>query len=317
MNPAGGLARRKLLIEEKKAEGPALVVDAGNALFAGIALNDRASGDRARFVLRTMKALGTAAMAAGARDFGPSPQWLKDNAAKIGLPVLSANLLGPDGKRVFPASTMVKVGEVKVALIGASPVGPVLGAPKYKGAPASAAVLAEARRLRGEAEVIVVLAALPFGDTLQLAQASGSEVDFILQSGEARGLAAQRMGGVHIISSGDRGRGVGVVKLALGGEGAFRDARDADRSKLSAKHLDEQIAEVDRRLARATAPSEKGDLEQLRAGFVVRRDTLLAEGGAARGRTFTFDAVWLDANRPSDPALAAAVEKFGPVGPVH
>lgn len=292
-------------------------MDAGNALFSGSVVSDRASLARATFILRTMKALGTAAMAPGPRDFGPSPRWLKEAAGRAGLTVLSANLRGPDRQLVFRPSLLTEVGGVKVALIGASPAGPVPGAKGYAGDPAAAAVLAEARRLRQEADVVVVLGALPFADALQLAQQASGDVDFVLQSSEGRGLAPQRMGGVHLVPGGDRGRGVGVLSLSLQGTGAFLDAREAERSALSARHLDEQLAEVDRRLDRTADRGERKDLEQLRAGFVRRRDALLAEGASAGGRSFTFDAVWLGADRPSDPALAAAVQKYAPAGHVH
>src|SRR4051812_7282059 len=66
--PAGGLARRKTLIESARKEGPVLVLDAGNALFQRPGVLDGAIEHRARFVLKAMGEVETAAMAVGVRD---------------------------------------------------------------------------------------------------------------------------------------------------------------------------------------------------------------------------------------------------------
>src|SRR5690242_18228401 len=107
MNPAGGLARRKTIVEKARAAGPVLVLDAGNALFK---LPNSQERERAELILQAMGQLGTAAMAAGAKDLALGASFLKAAAAKAKVPVLSANLFGPDKKRIFEASTVATVG---------------------------------------------------------------------------------------------------------------------------------------------------------------------------------------------------------------
>src|ERR1043165_656311 len=150
--------------------GPVLLVDAGNALFES-SFAARAKGQaKAEFILRTMGELKTAAMAAGARDLALGPEFLDKAARRAGVPVLSANLT-KDSKPIFPASTVVTVSGVKIGLVGVSP--PIQGLDRFpsgRGEPPVKAALAEATKLRPKVDLLVALAAVSWGDALQLSQ---------------------------------------------------------------------------------------------------------------------------------------------------
>jgi 2',3'-cyclic-nucleotide 2'-phosphodiesterase (5'-nucleotidase family) len=179
------------VVEAERARGPALLLDAGNALFKS-PLGDPSPGVRARaeLLLAQMDALGTAAMAVGHRDLSLGLSFLRSASGGLKrMRLLSANLVGPDGKRAFAPSAVLEVGGLRLGVVGVSPEGEVPGERGLSGQPALPAALTEARRLReeGRVEVVVVLAALPVDAARRLAQAAGPSVDFVVQSHEGRG----------------------------------------------------------------------------------------------------------------------------------
>ncbi|HEX8536651.1 MAG TPA: 5'-nucleotidase, partial [Cystobacter sp.] len=139
-------------------------------------------------LLEQMDALGTTAMAVGARDLTLGVDFLSQTVKGRKLKLLSANLVNVEGKPLFAASTVVSVGGVKFGVVGVSPSGPVSTAKGVTGLPPGKAALAEARRLREKekVDVVVVLAALPQAELQPLSVQVGSTVDFLLQSHEGR-----------------------------------------------------------------------------------------------------------------------------------
>ena len=142
------------------------MLDSGNALFQVPGQKDDASLRRAELILSTMGQLGTIAMAVGQRDLNWGHRALKANAEKAKVKVLSANLLGDDGKPLFPASTIAHTEIASIGVIGVSPVGVSPTVPGVRGEPVVPAVLAEAKRLKGKVDALVVLAAIPYADAL-------------------------------------------------------------------------------------------------------------------------------------------------------
>ncbi len=319
--PSGGLARRKSLVESTRKDGPLLVVDSGNALFqhTGMAV-DGAMQHRARFILKAMGQVGTSAMAVGARDLVAGPAWLKQEAEKAGVPLLSANLVDAKGTRLFAPSKVVEVQGRKIALIGVSPEGPVGDGAGVKGNPGASAVKAEARKLRSKVDVVVVLAALPYAESLRFAQTLGGSVDFILQSHDSRGTgSAQKVEGNFLMPSGDRGRQVGRLVLDLSGKGTFVDSGESKRDQQTLEILDKQIVEVKHRIAAAKDAQAKAPLEKTLKAFETRKSEIAlrasAGGKGAAGRKMTLDFVALDPTfGKGDPTLAAEAQRIDPTG---
>jgi 2',3'-cyclic-nucleotide 2'-phosphodiesterase (5'-nucleotidase family) len=292
-----------------------LVVDAGNALFKTTGPQDELSRQRAALIVEAMAKVGTQALVPGARDLPLGAGYLKQLAKRHGLPVLSANLVDKDGRPVFPASRVVEVGNQKVALIGASPAGQLSDA---TGQPATAAVKAEAAKLRKGADLVLVLAAVPFADALQLSRELGGQVDFILQSHEGRGpMMAQRAEGNFLVPTGERGRELGRLSVSLQGKGPFVDGDSRERDQRTAQLLDRQIAEVKRRMGEATAEARRG-FEQTLQSFERRKQEVQARQQAEQaGRPFKLSFVNLCAELRGDPALEAKVFKLEPPGSEH
>lgn len=291
-------------------------MDSGNALFKHSAAKDADAKKRAAFILGVMGRLGTSAMAAGARDLVLGPAWLKQEANKAKVPVLSANLVDGAGKPLFPASKIVEVAGKKVALIGASPAGTIEGVSGAKGLPITAAVVAEAKKVRPNADVIVVLAAVPYADAMTLSRDAGAHVDLILQSHDARGQGpAQRGEGNYVMPSGERGRMVGRLQLGLKGSGPFFDEQEVARDASTLRNLETQTVEVKRRLKMVTDPSAKKDLENTLKHFEQRTAQLRQRQEAARkatGRTLSLEWMTLTPEFQDDAALAEEVRRIEP-----
>ncbi len=290
------------------------MLDAGNALFKPGAPNDSASRERAELILRTMGVLKTAAMAVGHHDLSAGPEFLKKTAARANVPLLSANLVDPRGKLWFSPSRQLSVAGARVALIGISPLEEGAG---FASKPPVQAALAEARKLRGRAEVVLVLAAVPYADALQLAKEAGGAVDLILQSHEARGAGvAQHYGEIFVVPTGDRGRQLGRLELELSGRGHWVDAAAKERDRRLINLLDVQIAQARKRLDSAR-PEAKSEAAQTLRSFENRRDSLAKQTMASRpndGRFLKLDFLTLGNEYADDPPLKAKVAALEPEG---
>jgi 2',3'-cyclic-nucleotide 2'-phosphodiesterase (5'-nucleotidase family) len=266
-----------------------------------------------------MGKVGTSAMAVGARDLVAGTAWLKKEAEKAGVPLLSANLVDAQGKLLFPPSKVVEVGGRKIALIGVSPEGPVTGDQGAKGNPTASAVRAEARKLRQKVDAVVVLAAMPYAQSLQLSQQLGGAVDFVLQSHEGRPAeTAQHIEGNFLMASGERGRKVGRLVLDLSGKGPFVDSGEVTRARRTLEALDGQISEVRRRISVAKDAGSKAQLQRTLQAFEKRRREVAeraSAGKTAGGRTMTLDFETLGPTfGKGDPTLAAEAAKIDPTG---
>lgn len=298
-----------------------MLVDAGNALFKNPGLKDADAKARAAFILGAMGKLGTHAMAAGARDLNLGAGWLKTQADKAKVPVLSANLVDQKGKAVFPASRLVEVGGQTIAFIGVSPAG-TLGDGNARGTPIAAAVAAEAKKLRAKKpDAIVVLAAVPYADALQLSREAGSLVDLILQSHEGRGQGTgQRGEGNFVFPTGERGRQIGKLVVALGGKGPLIDRQELARDEQTLRILETQVTEVGKRLKMASDPKAKAQLQETLRQFEARKAEVKARTEAARktgGRELSLEWMTLTSQFQEDAALAAEVRKIEPNGAAH
>ncbi len=299
-----------------------LVLDAGNALFKSpLPDGDPKAAERARFVLEQMDAVGTRAMAVGARDLSLGTDFLAKAArgAKK-LKLLSANLVDAGGKPLFPASTVVTEGGLKLGLVGLSPEGPVGRQAGVVGQPPLPAALAEARRLREKekVDVVVVLAAVPYLEAVKLSQQAGNAVDFIVQSHEGRGPGvAQRNEYATLIPPGERGRQLARLELTVNGKGPSVDLTEAERARENLKILDTNLQQAKDRLATVQDAAARKALEDTVASFETRRKQLvLRTGGSTEGheRTHRLSYLQLGGEVADDPELKKRVERIEPPG---
>lgn len=317
--PAGGLARRKVVIEQSRAKGPVLLLDAGNALFKEMGSDD-ASKLKAQFILETMGELRTAAMAAGMRDLAAGPEFLKSTARKANVKVLSANLT-LKGKKVFEPSAVIMQGELRIGVVGVGPAFPSLAQhPGLVGAPPAPAAIAEARKLEGKVDVVIVLAAIPLDEALQLSKEAGESVDLIFQSSDSKRPSVPRHDySSFLVSTGQRGQMLASMELDLSGQGALVDAADLARAEQTLALLEQQMAEARKRMASLEDPAQLRGYQESLKGFEDRKAQVLATIAGLRGRTgrsLLLSTIPLGPGVDEDPVLKAQVDKLQPPGSV-
>jgi 2',3'-cyclic-nucleotide 2'-phosphodiesterase (5'-nucleotidase family) len=309
-----------VIAREREKGVPVLVLDAGNALFKHPqSTGDAKEKERAELLLTQMDALGTSAMAVGARDLTLGLELLQKRSKGLKMKLLSANLADKQGKLLFPASTVLTAGGLKVGVIGISPEGVL---PETQGQPAIPAALAEAKRLRqkDKVDVVVVLAALPLTTARQLAQ-QGEGVDFVVQSHEGRGSGITYRDGIAtMVPPGERGRQLARLELSVDGPGSFEDLANAGRAQESLKMIDANLKRAKERLAATKDEAARRALEETIAGFETRKADLQKSAGATGAgmpRTQLLSYIQLGADVPSDPAIQKLVELIEPAGSGH
>lgn len=290
------------------------MLDSGNALFRAAGVGDDAAQKRAAFIVRAMSSLGTAAMAVGTRDLSSGVPFLLEAAKGQKMKLLSANLR-TGNSAPFEGSTVVNAGGVKVGVIGVSAVGPIVGANGVVGAPLVPAVRAELKRLQGKVDLTIVLSAATYADTMQLGLELKDAVDLYLQSSEARASSAQKLDYGLAIASGERGRAVGKLELALRGKGAWVDLEQIDREKQLLQGLESRLEAIKQRRALATDAAARKDLDGTISEISQRRAEQKKKVSAAeqpQARTAKLSWVQLDAKVGDDPALKQQVLEFEP-----
>lgn len=317
--PSGGLARRKVVVERSRARGPVLLLDAGNALFKE-PTSDEASKARARLILETMGELRTAAMAVGPMDLSAGPEFLQSTARKANVKVLSANLTR-NGKKVFEPSAVLTQGALRIGVVGVGPAFPSLeNQPGWVGTPPVPAALAEARKLEGKVDLVIVLAALPLEDVLQLSKEAGESVDILFHSSDSkRPTVPRRDYSSFLISTGQRGQLVVAVELDLAGEGPLVDTAELARAEQTLALLEQQLVETRKRLSPLAEPTRQQGYHQSLKGLEERKAQQLATLAELRGRTgrrLSLSTLPLGPGVVDDPVLKARVEKLEPPGSV-
>jgi len=307
--PTGGLARRKVVIDQSRAKGPTLVLDAGNALFEEKPNDEASAKARAEFILKKMGEMQTAAMVIGMRDMNAGPEFLKSAAKKANMKLLSANLL-VKGKKYFEPSTVVTLGETRVGLVGVGQY------PESLGAPAGPAVTAEVNNLKGKVDLLIVLAAMPLEDTLQLSKELGESVDLIFQSGDARAPTVPRNDYSNfLMSTGRRGQMVVSMELNLSGTGPLVDMGQLDRDRQALALLEQRVSETKKRLAAVKEPAQQKSYQESLKGFEERKAQLQASSASLQGRTgrtLSSSTIVLGPDVADDPVIKAQVEKLKP-----
>ncbi|MDY7230553.1 5'-nucleotidase [Hyalangium rubrum] len=299
---------------------PVLVLDAGNALFKfPTAGGEPTEEARAKLLLQQMDAMGTSAMAVGTRDLVRGVDFLRKHGKVANLKLLSANLLTKEGKKAFPASTVLTAGELKVGVVGVSPEG---GVGDAIGQPPIPAALAEAKRLRQteKVDVVVVLAALPHTMARQLAQ-QGEGVDFVVQSGDGRGPGmASKDGFATLVPPGERGRQLARLELSVNGAGPFADLSTVSRDQERLKMLESNLTRAKERLSATKDETSRRALEESITSLETQRATVqkaLKGGATGSARTHLLSYTSLGADVPSDAAVQKLVEAIEPPGSAH
>jgi 2',3'-cyclic-nucleotide 2'-phosphodiesterase (5'-nucleotidase family) len=295
-------------VVEARQRGPALLVDAGDALFAAAADSSPGGEARARLLLQEMGRMRYAALAVGERDLARGPAWLAAAAAAAGVPLLAANVAGPDGRRPFGATALAEAGGRRVGILavveaGALPGGLVAADP----IPAARAAVAELRARGAELVVALLHLGAPAARRL-LAAVSG--IDVAVRAHDGLPAAAEVAGGAVLVTAMERARSLGrlEVEVASGADWANRAAPDEAREELLLVEASLRSAEARARAASSEeARAAFGDLLEAMRGRAERLRR--AAASVPHGRLYRNALVPLDPRVPEDAGVRRAVEE--------
>jgi len=171
-NQLGGLDHLAAFVASEKSKAPhSLLLSAGPMLYIDPELEKgHATQDawKAETIAAAMGDMQLAAWSPGYNDFAGGREQLSSYAEKAGATLLAESVKGATGTRLYD------VGGVKVGVIGLSePKGPMgtmpEGVTSVEGTPAERAKEAVAALKKQGAQLLVVLAALPRGAALRIA----------------------------------------------------------------------------------------------------------------------------------------------------
>ncbi|MFL5306167.1 MAG: multiheme c-type cytochrome [Polyangia bacterium] len=224
---AGGLARRATSVDRLRLSARAVVqVDAGDVAPSPEdepGLVDAAAREaRARLALRAYRRMGVDAITVGERDLAVGAAKWRALCDEAKVPVVAANIVGADGKLIFPGQRIVHAGDTAVGVFGVfemppkewtAPPGVAVGDPAV-----AARTAVQSLRAQG-ARVVVGLFHVAGGRAraTEIAAAAGVDLVVLGHGGEP---APPR-----IVRAGFRGVDVGRVDVRVrdGGEPRLED----------------------------------------------------------------------------------------------
>lgn len=215
------MARRVRWIRENidKNARPCLLVDAGDTLFSTPeSPAEPLLKSRALLILDLYGEMGYDAMNVGARDLAASAAFLREEAGKRGLLLVSANLFSK-GKPAFNTHVILRRGRLRVGVTGLA--SPSLGkTPLEEGVEARdpATSLDQAlEEMRGKADIVILLSNLGNEEDTKLASRTGG-IDVIVGSGQGPRLTEPvRAGESYLLRPNEKGKSIGTATISLDG----------------------------------------------------------------------------------------------------
>lgn len=321
VQPLGGLARRATVTARARAEADAtVVVDAGD-LF--LPQGSTAETERqANLLAAGMASGGIDALTPGEGDLAIGVPLLKKVTAAFKIPVVSANLYGRDGQRLFAADRLVDAGGTKIGILGVTAPATAADANRWRAEgivvrdPADAArESADALRARG-AQIVVALVhgGLP-AENRRLA-ASMQGIDWAVLGHSALNLESpEPSGSVRLLEAQSEGKNLGRLDLHLvDGAVTFVDRNErAEIASILADHR-RQLHDDDRTLGELDPASAEAYYQQRRRelGAAIARETALLARLPAEiaGSWFDNRIIPLDRTVPDDPGVATLVRGY-------
>lgn len=296
-----------MVVQEARAKGPVVVVDAGGTLAKGPGA-PAAEGQRRRkaaLIAEDLAAVGLDAMTLSSTDWTLGTDTLRGLVAAHELPVLAANLTCGD-VAPYPASRVVEAGGRRIGLVGVTD-GTVDGCVVAPPAPALQAAVAALPPV----DVVVGLLPTEIAATAHILE-DVAGLDLVIDAaGNRLDPTAVQVANSWVVGSGRRGQRVGLTTLSWvegatswapeGGDAAM--VRERDR-------LVRLIDVIEGRKEHAKNPRRtERTLKQHRASLDSLRARIEAAEGQVTHRLAT-EHVMLDDGLADAPASAARVKAF-------
>ena len=320
VEPLGGLPRRATVIGRARAEAEAtLVVDAGDLFLPEGTTAD--TGRQARLLAAGVAAAGIDAFTPGEGDLAIGVPLLKKLTAAFKIPVVSANLYGRDGQRLFAADRLIDAAGTRIGLFGVTAPPTAADANRWRADgivardPADAAREAVASlRARGAAIVVALVhGGLPAQNRALVREIPG--LDWAVLGHSALNLERpEKTGGAFMLEAMSEGKNLGRLDLHLvdGTTFADRGAR-AELGAILADHrrqLESQPPSVGGLDPASLEDYYRQRRQQLQAAVAREAAALAALPTIITGSWFDNRIIPLDRNVPDDPAVGSLVRDY-------
>ena len=317
-DPLGDLARTAKLIEEARAAGPVLVLDAGSLLYSKNPVPphlDAQEDLKADLLVNTYKdALMVAAIGLGPADLAKGPD-------KLRLPRQVVNV-APDAKVSAEAPKILDVGGAKVGVFGVIAEGAVPGLAVTDPVAASKAAIKDLEA-KGAQIVVGLVQAPSKRDAVKLVRDIG-DLDLAIAGLGATApeperveVEATKVGDAWMVIPANRGQVLSRIDVTMRGAGQLADAVGAGAATAKIAVIDRELSALDADLAKFAADKdadkafvaqkqrERDDLAKERAR--LKANPLVIP---ASGNYFTLDQVRINKTLACNTGVQDAVTAF-------
>jgi hypothetical protein len=198
-NQSGGLPRRATYVERLRRQAEIVLVDVGGAAH-GTSPYDLA---KLEAILRGEALMGVAAHNIGAAEARFGPGELRRLAAKLAVPLLSANVCDSSARLVAAPVLILSVAGRRVALVGV--LAERYATAEFQVTPPRQAVLDALRGAAGKYDIAIVLAYLPEDELRQLADAL-PEADAVVGGPTGQPISPKLVGPTLLCSATNKGK---------------------------------------------------------------------------------------------------------------
>jgi hypothetical protein len=207
-NQSGGLLRRATYLKGLASQGAAVIyADAGGAP------GGTSEYQRVKFeaILRGELLMNVTAHNIGRAEAALGPEYLRDVAKRLAVPLISANAIDERGVAVAPASRIVDIAGRRVALVGV--LSTTFATDSIRVQDPIPSLQREITSINGTYDLLVVLAYVP-EDELQRLAAATPEADAVIGGPTGQAIAPRRAGPTLVASATNKGKF--VVQIDLG-----------------------------------------------------------------------------------------------------
>lgn len=264
----GGLSRRAYIIKQysHQKNKPWLILDAGALLFDQPLLPPSqlsAKKKQAEGIMQAMRTMHYSAIGLAPHDLTAGSEFLQHLQATYGIPFISMNLIAKkNGETVFKPYIIRQVGDISVAVLGLTDVGPNSsknGVLQNLSALSWQDTLPKTLQEVGKsADLIILLSSFPEQINREIAQ-QFEEINLILQSGSSTANRPPKLIGNSLITqTASRGKYVGKIDINWKASGKWLQEESAKQRK----DINDRLDRINWRLGRLEKRVPTRDLEK-------------------------------------------------------
>lgn len=310
----GGLARQALQISTlaEQERLPFLFLNSGGLLFRREAIPAGQEGQekiRAEGIAEAMRAMGCRASGIGAHDLAGGVELLRRFQAEERLTWLSMNLTdAKSGSLVFAPSLLTEIAGLRTAVLGLT--GSIENAPdkeKHVLLPWTETLPKELARLKGKADMIILLSSLPARVNKEIA-AAHPEIHLILAAGAGELTDPFVERETLFAQTGSRGKTLGMMRISwtAAGKWAQDGFREIGQSQRQLDYVNLLLERLERQSGKKEEQADEkkrllAEKQQIEEQIKLLRETRkTVDENSCR---FSNQFVALDSSLPEDPKV--------------